>query len=104
MLADILGKSVVWPRHRECRLAAITRSGLGGCLGVAHRRGPALDVADAGQVFVELGPVAGADPPAQARGFLLDAVEDAPVDEAPVEDAPAAETPADAPAEESDSA
>ena len=36
-----------------------------------------LDLADAGEILVELGPVAGADLPAQAGGLLADAVEDA---------------------------
>ena len=58
-------------------LAASGGAGLGGLLLGPQRHDPALDLADAGQVFVELRPVAGADPPAQAGGFLADAVKDA---------------------------
>ena len=48
----------------------------------AHPFDPLFDIADAGQVFVELGLVARADLAAELRSAILDAVEDAEVAQA----------------------
>ena len=83
VLADVLGQAVVGPGHRGDGPAAVPARARRPSLRGPHRLGALLDLADARQVLVELGPVAGADLAAQARGLLADAVEDALVAPAP---------------------
>ena len=77
VLADVLGQAVVGPGHRDRGPAPVLAALVGRLLRGPHRHDATLDLADAREVLVELGPVAGADLPAQARGLLPDAVEDA---------------------------
>ena len=75
--ANIFGQTVVRPLHRDGRLAPVARACVCLLFRGSHGRGPFLDLADAGEILVELGPVAYAHPPAQVRGLLAHAVEDA---------------------------
>ena len=56
VLADVLGQAVVGARHRRRHPAAIARPRVGLLLRRAHVLRALLDLADAGQVFVELAP------------------------------------------------
>jgi hypothetical protein len=77
VLADVFGQAVVGPFHGEERLAGFA-GGVGGFVGLGtHPVDALLHFADAGEVFVELGLVVGADFADEAGGVVLHAVEDA---------------------------
>src|SRR5688500_8890235 len=82
VVAEVFWQAVGGALHREERLALVAGAVLGLTLVHPHPFDPLLHVADAGQVLVELGLVAGADLSAELRGAVLDAVEDTQVAEA----------------------
>ena len=77
VFADVFGQAVVGPGHGDHGPIAA----LGVVAGPVHV-GPRplhapLHLADAGEVFIQLGPVGAADLPLQRRGLVADPVEDA---------------------------
>ena len=78
VLADVLGQAVVGPRASS-RRAGRGRLARSSALFLAARIGvdALLDLAHAGEILVELGPVVRADLAAQVGGLARDAVEDA---------------------------
>ena len=77
VLAYVFGQAIVGPCHFQGRSAAAARAVVGLLFGGSHRRGPLLDLANASEILVELGPVVLADLAAQVGGLLPHAVENA---------------------------
>src|SRR5204862_5567090 len=74
VLANVFGQAIVRARHGDHGLAAVACIHGGFVFGGAHAFDARFDFAHAGEVFVELGFVAAAHAPAQARRFIADPI------------------------------
>lgn len=77
VLADVFGQAVVGARHRQRGTSLIARPSVGAVLHLAGPLDPLFDLADAGQILVELRAVGPADLAVQVIRVSLHAIKDA---------------------------